>query len=42
MLADVNSDAVNGIEAYPGEVEVNAGYGGTVVVFYLALCSHLL
>ena len=29
MLAKVCSAAVNGIEAYPVEVEVNAGYGDT-------------
>lgn len=32
MLATVRSAAVNGIEAYPVEVEVNAGYGETVIV----------
>ena len=32
MLAKVYSAAVNGIEAYPVEVEVNAGYGDTVLV----------
>src|SRR3989442_6028226 len=32
MLAKVCSAAVNGIEAYPVEVEVNAGYGDTIVV----------
>jgi len=32
MLAKACSDAVNGIEAYPVEVEVNAGYGDTVIV----------
>jgi magnesium chelatase family protein len=32
MLAKVCSAAVNGIEAYPIEVEVNAGYGDTVIV----------
>lgn len=32
MLARVFSAAVNGIEAYPVEVEVNAGWGDTVVV----------
>src|SRR5579864_2985166 len=32
MLAKVCSAAVNGIEAYPIEVEVNAGYGDTVLV----------
>ena len=29
MLAKVCSAAVNGSEAYPIEVEVNAGYGDT-------------
>ena len=32
MLAKVCSAAVNGIEAYPVEVEVNAGYGDTKIV----------
>src|ERR1700674_650977 len=32
MLAKVCSAAVNGIEAYPVEVEVNAGYRDTVIV----------
>src|SRR5882672_290379 len=32
MLAKVCSAAVNGIEAYPIEVEVNAGYGDTILV----------
>ncbi|MCL5098979.1 MAG: YifB family Mg chelatase-like AAA ATPase [Candidatus Omnitrophica bacterium] len=32
MLAKVCSAAVNGIEAYPVEVEVNAGWGDTTVV----------
>lgn len=32
MLAKVCSAAVNGIEAYPVEVEVNAGYGDTLIV----------
>ncbi len=32
MLAEVCSAAVNGIEAYPVEVEVNAGYGDTLIV----------
>ncbi len=31
-LAKVCSAAVNGIEAYPVEVEVNAGYGDTIIV----------
>jgi len=32
MLSKVRSAAVNGIEAYPVEVEVNAGYGDTIIV----------
>jgi magnesium chelatase family protein len=32
MLANVCSAAVNGIEAYPVEVEVNAGFGDTIIV----------
>src|SRR5213079_2868786 len=32
MLAKVCSAAVNGIEAYPIEVEVNAGWGDTFIV----------
>src|SRR5437016_5965517 len=32
MLSKVCSAAVNGIEAYPVEVEVNAGWGDTVIV----------
>ena len=32
MLAKVCSAAINGIEAYPVEVEVNAGYGDTLIV----------
>src|SRR5499427_7534882 len=32
MLAKVCSAAVNGIEAYPVEVELNAGYGDTIIV----------
>jgi magnesium chelatase family protein len=32
MLAKVCSAAVNGIEAYPIEIEVNAGWGDTIVV----------
>src|SRR5882672_4632794 len=32
MLARVFSAAVNGIEAYPVEVEVNSGWGDTVVI----------
>lgn len=32
MLAKVCWAAVNGIEAYPVEVQVNAGYGDTIIV----------
>jgi magnesium chelatase family protein len=32
MLSRVCSAAVNGIDAYPVEVEVNAGYGDTLIV----------
>jgi magnesium chelatase family protein len=32
MLSRVCSAAVNGIEAYPVEVEVNAGYGDSIIV----------
>src|SRR5207249_5252616 len=32
MLAQVVSADVNGIEAYPVEVEVNAGWGDTIIV----------
>ncbi|HXP61117.1 MAG TPA: magnesium chelatase domain-containing protein [Dongiaceae bacterium] len=31
MLAKVCSAAVNALEAYPVEVEVNAGYGGAII-----------
>ena len=32
MPSQVCSAAVNGIDAYPVEVEVNEGYGDTVIV----------
>ncbi len=32
MLAKVCSAAANGSEAYPVQVEVNAGYGDTIIV----------
>jgi len=32
MLAKVCSAALQGIEAYPVEVEVNAGWGDTLIV----------
>jgi hypothetical protein len=38
MLARVLSAAVNGIEAFPVEVEVNCGWGDTVIV----MLAHIL
>jgi hypothetical protein len=32
MLARILSAAVNGIEAFPFEVEVNCGWGDTIIV----------
>jgi hypothetical protein len=32
MLSKVCSAAVNGIDAYPVEVEVNSGYGDTLAI----------
>ena len=32
MLSKVCSAAANGIDAYPVEVEVNCGYGDTLIV----------
>ena len=37
MLAKVCSAAVNGIEAYPVEVEVNSGWGDTIVVIIVSI-----
>jgi hypothetical protein len=34
MLAKVCSAALNGIEAFPVEVEVNAGWGDTLIVIF--------
>ena len=42
MLAKVCSAAVNGIEAYPVEVEVNAGWGDTVVVIYVSISPIII
>jgi hypothetical protein len=36
MLARVFSAAVNGIEAFPVEVEVNAGWGDRVIVLVMS------
>jgi hypothetical protein len=41
MLAKVCSAAVNGIEAYPIEVEVNAGWGDTLVVIVVNKTPNL-
>jgi hypothetical protein len=38
----VCSAAVNGIEAYPVEVKVNAGYGETIVVTYVSSTTTAL
>jgi hypothetical protein len=35
MLARVCSAAVNGIEAYPVEVEVNSGWAETLIVVFM-------
>jgi hypothetical protein len=37
MLARVLSAGVNGIDAYPVEVEVNSGRGDTVVVLIMSI-----
>jgi hypothetical protein len=37
MLARVLSDALNGIEAFPVEVEVNCGWGDTVIVLIMSI-----
>jgi hypothetical protein len=37
MLAKVCSAAVSGIEAYPVQVEVNAGYGDTIIVIIVSI-----
>ncbi len=34
MLSKVCSAALNGIEAFPVEVEVNAGWGDTLIVIF--------
>jgi hypothetical protein len=42
MLARVCSAALNGIEAYPIEVEVNAGYGDTLVVIVVNKTPNII
>jgi hypothetical protein len=37
MLVRVLSAAVNGIEAFPVEVEVNCGWGDTIVVLIVSI-----
>lgn len=37
MLSKVCSAAVNGIEAYPIEVEVNAGWGDTLIIMFVSI-----
>jgi hypothetical protein len=38
MLSKVCSAAVNGIEAFPIEVEVNAGWGDTKIILPVNIC----
>ncbi len=40
MLAKVCSAALAGIDAYPIEVEVNAGFGDTLVVIVVPIYPH--
>ena len=40
MLARVLSAAVNGVEAYPVEVEVNSGWGETLIVIVAMTYPH--
>jgi len=42
MLAKVCSAAVNGIEAHPVEVEVNAGFGDTLIVIVVNVTPKLI
>ena len=42
MLSKVCSAAVNGIDAYPVEVEVNAGYGDTLIVMISCILPALV
>jgi hypothetical protein len=41
MPAKVRSAAVNGIEAHPVEVKVNAGYGDTIIVNRISIRKNL-
>jgi hypothetical protein len=42
MLAKVCSAAINGIEAYPVEVQVNAGFGDSILRFSLKTLANLI
>lgn len=42
MLARVLSAAVNGIEGFPVEVEVNCGWGDTVIVLIMSILPILI
>jgi hypothetical protein len=42
MLSKVCSAAVNGIDAYPVEVEVNEGYGDTIIVMIATNSPQIL
>ena len=39
MLARVLSAAVNGIEAFPVEAEVNCGWGDTIIVLIISISA---
>jgi len=39
MLASVLSAAVNGIEAFPVDVEINCGWEDTLILFYFVIES---
>jgi hypothetical protein len=41
MLARVLSAAVNGIEVFPVEVEVNSGWGDTIIVIIVSISPIL-
>ena len=40
MLARVFSAAVNGVDAYPIEVEVNSGFGESLIVIVAPIYLH--
>ena len=40
MLARVFSAAMNGVDAYPIEVEVNSGFGESLIVIVVSIYPH--